>query len=244
MQVALTTLESAVRLVDDLAGLDEPARFAELALPGLARLIGCDLVTYNEISDTHVRYVDFPAGALVPATRTIFAAHVHEHPLVNHYRATGDGRPMKISDFLTAREFHRIGLYGEFFRLVSVEYQLALTLSPAGGPLIGVAFNRANRDFTEVERATLGIIRQPILRAMRRAESRQRARAALTCDRVELTDREAMVLKLVARGRTNVAIAHQLDVSPRTIAKHLEHAYRKLGVTSRAAAVGQLTQPE
>ena len=41
----------------------------------------------------------------------------------------------------------------------------------------------------------------------------------------------------VAQRRTNSSIARTLDVSPRTIAKHLEHIYRKLGVTSRAATV-------
>ena len=52
-----------------------------------------------------------------------------------------------------------------------------------------------------------------------------------------LTEREIQILRLVADGRTNTAIAHALEVSPRTVAKHLEHTYRKLGVNSRAAAV-------
>ncbi len=52
-----------------------------------------------------------------------------------------------------------------------------------------------------------------------------------------LTGREIRVLELVAAGRTNQAIAHALGVSPRTVAKHLEHAYRKLDVPNRAAAV-------
>jgi DNA-binding CsgD family transcriptional regulator len=77
--------------------------------------------------------------------------------------------------------------------------------------------------------------------ALARARRRDRARHARTAatDRelASLTDRELQVLELVARGRTNVSIGRALDVSPRTIAKHLEHIYRKLGVTSRAAAV-------
>jgi DNA-binding CsgD family transcriptional regulator len=53
----------------------------------------------------------------------------------------------------------------------------------------------------------------------------------------QLTSREVEILELVAAGRTNVAIARALDMSPRTVAKHLEHVYRKLGVSNRAAAV-------
>jgi DNA-binding NarL/FixJ family response regulator len=55
----------------------------------------------------------------------------------------------------------------------------------------------------------------------------------------ELSLRERAVLELVAAGRTNVAIAHELGISPRTVAKHLEHLYRKLGVANRAAAVAR-----
>jgi DNA-binding CsgD family transcriptional regulator len=53
----------------------------------------------------------------------------------------------------------------------------------------------------------------------------------------ELTQREREVLALVAEGCTNQAIGHALEVSPRTVAKHLEHAYRKLEVSGRVQAV-------
>ena len=59
-----------------------------------------------------------------------------------------------------------------------------------------------------------------------------------------LTDCEIQILRLVADGRTNTAIAHVLEVSPRTVAKHLEHTYRKLGVNNRAAAVSRIVMPE
>ena len=54
-----------------------------------------------------------------------------------------------------------------------------------------------------------------------------------------LTARETEVLGLVATGATNAAIGHALAVSPRTVAKHLEHVYRKLDVSCRAAAVAR-----
>jgi len=52
----------------------------------------------------------------------------------------------------------------------------------------------------------------------------------------DLTAREAEVLALVARGKTNRAIAAQLYISEKTVASHLNHIFTKLGLTSRSAA--------
>lgn len=51
-----------------------------------------------------------------------------------------------------------------------------------------------------------------------------------------LSAREAEVLKLVARGLTNARIAQELFISPRTVDRHLNSIYRKVGISSRAAA--------
>ena len=51
-----------------------------------------------------------------------------------------------------------------------------------------------------------------------------------------LTMRERAVLELVAAGATAKDAAAQLEVSPRTIDKHLERIYGKLGVTNRTSA--------
>jgi predicted ATPase/DNA-binding CsgD family transcriptional regulator len=53
---------------------------------------------------------------------------------------------------------------------------------------------------------------------------------------VTLTAREVEVLRLVAAGLTDAAIASELYVSVRTVNAHLRSVYTKLGVTSRAAA--------
>lgn len=52
-----------------------------------------------------------------------------------------------------------------------------------------------------------------------------------------LTPREIEVLRCVAEGRTTNDIARLLWVTPATVSKHLEHIYRKLGVSSRTAAL-------
>jgi ATP/maltotriose-dependent transcriptional regulator MalT len=51
-----------------------------------------------------------------------------------------------------------------------------------------------------------------------------------------LTAREVEVLRLVAQGLTNVQVAEQLIISPRTVNTHLTIIYSKIGVSSRSAA--------
>ncbi len=170
---------------------------------------------------------------------------MHEHPLINHYRATGSGEPVMISDFLSREQFHRLGLYAEFFRGIPVEHQVAVSLPGPDQEVIGVALSRAHHDFCDEDRALLSVLRPALTAALLRARRRQQAGQALTamtCSGLaDLTERETQILRLVADGRTNASIAHELEVSPRTVAKHLEHIYRKLEVSSRAAAVSRMT---
>ena len=52
-----------------------------------------------------------------------------------------------------------------------------------------------------------------------------------------LSERESDVLKLAARGLSNVAIAKELHLSVSTIESHLRAIFNKLGVGSRTEAV-------
>ncbi len=51
-----------------------------------------------------------------------------------------------------------------------------------------------------------------------------------------LTGRETQVLRLVAAGKTNRAIASELVLSEKTVARHVSNIFTKLGVASRSAA--------
>lgn len=65
------------------------------------------------------------------------------------------------------------------------------------------------------------------------------ALAVLTGRRGEetLTDREIEVLRHIADGLTNRSIAQRLHVSEATVKTHIGHAFAKLGVNDRAAAI-------
>jgi len=57
-----------------------------------------------------------------------------------------------------------------------------------------------------------------------------------------LTPRETEVLSWIAKGKTNRDVADILGMSPRTVNKHLEHVFEKLGVETRAAAAALATR--
>ena len=58
----------------------------------------------------------------------------------------------------------------------------------------------------------------------------------------ELTAREREVLRLIAQGLTNAAIAERLVLSPKTVRNHVSNIFSKLGVSSRAEAVVKARQ--
>lgn len=106
---------------------------------------------------------------------------------------------------------------------------LALGLRTGPGHLVQVATDCAARPLSDGDLAMLRMIAPALQRLMRIQPTR-----ALPSG---LTTTERRVLELVATGRSNAEIAADLYVSVATVRKHLENAYRKLGVHSRMAAV-------
>jgi DNA-binding CsgD family transcriptional regulator len=72
--------------------------------------------------------------------------------------------------------------------------------------------------------------------AARAAGLRSPSRSATLQSTYGLTPREIQVAMLVAQGRSNVAIAAALRISPHTARHHTQRVLAKLGVHSRAAA--------
>lgn len=102
------------------------------------------------------------------------------------------------------------------------------------------AFDRARTLLLKAEHDNTADTRTAALYAFRRLGAPPWA-ARLTDTGVSpgadaLTHAETRVLAEVAKGLTNRQIAKRLDVSTKTVANHLYHAYRKLGVASRTEA--------
>jgi DNA-binding NarL/FixJ family response regulator len=92
----------------------------------------------------------------------------------------------------------------------------------------------AEREFDAAERVFLDLGAAPDLARIRDIRMGTRATSV-----DNLTARERQVLSLVAGGSTNREIAEELGLSPKTVNRHVENIFDKLGVSSRAAAVAK-----
>ena len=334
-------------LLDCLAAcyaLGDLDAFAERAPGALCALVPADHTAYNEVNPVqrHITYTMDPPEADFPGSNEIFGHFVQEHPLINYYSQAGDGSAHMISDFLSQRQFHDLGLYQEIYSRFPLEYQMALEL-PAPVPLVvGITLSRTNLDFSERERLLLNLVRPHLLQAYRNADLLTLLRSGFEAERtgvvqvdrtgqvhlispraqqllttyfgeldqhtgglpaalraylaralrclsedveiarpieplvlerrerrltvrcipatraaghsmlllreersaidpavlmpLGLSRRESEVLRLVAQGETDTEIARHLDLSPRTVQKHLQRIYAKLDVDNRTAA--------
>jgi len=70
----------------------------------------------------------------------------------------------------------------------------------------------------------------------RLSEQRDDDQARLLAEQHGLTSREAEVLLWISRGKQNREVSQILNLSPRTVNKHLEQIFQKLGVENRSSA--------
>ena len=230
-------VRDALTLIDVAYSAEGPEPFAERVVEALARLVPSEIVGYNErelvshrlLAARETPSVD-PPGEVIEAVSTFCG----EYPL-SMLKRRCETRALKISDFVSPRELHRLDYYNHALRPLGMEHQMRLWLSapPGVARYFYVSRPPANGDFTERDRDLLELLR-PFLVAFR---DRFDAHLADEANGNGLTDREGEILAWVALGKTNQEIAALLVVSPHTVRKHLEHAFKKLRVHTRTAAV-------
>ena len=132
---------------------------------------------------------------------------------------------------------------GEGWRAVQARYDGARTRV-----LVGLARRELGDDDTaqlELDGARAVFVAlgaTPDLERLDLLESTDTAAAAAGPDAGPLSPRELEVLRLVATGRTNHAIAAELVLSERTVARHVSNIFAKLGLSSRSAATAYAFQ--
>lgn len=103
--------------------------------------------------------------------------------------------------------------------------------------LIGLACrNLGDEDSAEMELDAARCVFQQLGAATDLARVEELCQTAVPKAAGGLTAREVQVLRLVAAGKTNQAIAAELFISEKTVARHVSNIFAKLGLPTRAAA--------
>ena len=181
--------------------------------------------------------VSCPAGAIGPADRAVFDRFFFEHPLVR-FHAFGGGRGVhRISDSIAFSRFRLGALYADYYRRIGIDHAIALPLQVDDRTLVSFVLNRRRRDFSDRDRDVLDLATATLAGMYRQLRPPRRAGRAATRPFATLTPREREVIEWLVAGKTDRDIATILGCSHRTVQKHLQRIYEKLGVETRTAAV-------
>jgi DNA-binding CsgD family transcriptional regulator len=223
--------------------------FAREAVLALTQFVASELTTLSEcdLVTGHRRVVGLPGVRLGERDIESFDRHFFEHPLVRYHGFAGGRVTRRISDSLSRSEFRRSAIYADYYLRVGLEHTVAVPLLIDERRLVSVVLNRRGLDFSERDCERLEVLRPHLAFLYRQANRNSAApgvaEAAPPAAMQEeggpetLTPRENEVLRWLAHGKTDAEIAALLGLSPRTVQKHLEHIYIKLGVETRTAAV-------
>lgn len=176
---------------------------------------------------------DGPAGGPDPADDP-FWRHYDSCLGCSYPTVSGDLRSVTtMSDFYSARQYHSSGMYADYLGPLGIEHEAMLCLPAPGGHSRRLVFFRSGRtDFDSRDRLLLALLRPHLAEVDQELGRRRNTGAALT-------PRQYEILRLVARGDSNIEIARTLSISPGTVRKHLENVFTRLGVMSRTAAVAK-----
>lgn len=243
-------------VVGDLAeAADDGDGFARCGVDVLQRLAPSELATLSlcDLASGHRHVIGLPSGALGASVRAAFDRHFREHPLVRYHADERGAHVHRISDSIDFGDFRNTPLFDEYYRAIGIDHVVALPLQIDDGWLVSFVLNRCGRDFSDREVARLEQVRAVASRLFRRTRMLESARESWAaapkravpplCRVPSLTYREHEVLRWVAAGKTDRDIAAILTISHRTVHKHLQAAYAKLGVETRTAAVMRLVAP-
>ncbi|MBE7188724.1 helix-turn-helix transcriptional regulator [Jatrophihabitans endophyticus] len=232
-------------LLTFMSELHECASLRELEHTITARIadvIPADLVSLNKIDLTGT--MGGSIGLFVPervppsVIEPAFDKYLHQHPLVQAIKRDGNGSPRRMSDFIDMDEFRTLELYEYVFKPLGVLHQLGFSIGQVPGMVVGIGVNRLSPDFTDDELETCTLLYHQLPAAFHHVQLREIVdHEQGAADRPDLTPREREILLSLRAGMTNQQIAEALILGRRTVEKHLEKLYEKLGVRSRAAAV-------
>jgi DNA-binding CsgD family transcriptional regulator len=183
----------------ELHAQSDPDGYARCVVRTLPWVVGAERVSYNEGHPRRgtVRAVIGPADH----RPWLNARHYGEHPMMQHFARTGDGRARRFSDFLSREAFHRTAMYQEYYREVGVEHQVACFIGRPSPCMVGFALSRDRLDFSERDRLVLNLLRPHLASAHDHAGAAARLQAKMTALARSVDAAGAAIVLLAPSGR-------------------------------------------
>jgi len=229
MRAALDTLHAIGQ--DCVDGGD----FARRGVQCLPRLVSSELTTLSvcNLDSGHRRVVCDQPGVISRRELEVFDRYFYDHPLVREHGRNPTAVTRRIEDLLPSSAFQRTPLFNDYYRAIRIDHVMAVPIHVDRHVLVSFVVNRSKRGFSDRDRERVEVIR-PHLGHLYRLSARKNE----ALEEIEaLTARERDVLGWLGAGKTDKDIAAILAISPRTVQKHLQRIYEKLGVETRTAAV-------
>jgi DNA-binding CsgD family transcriptional regulator len=201
----------------------------------LRTLIGADEVLWTEINAQNGTTTAFSGDepTFDPHLSAALSRDGLDHPAVQSYlRGPDDLRPRRVSDVVSRGTWLGSAAYANVFHRRSARYQMSIVTRLDSHVGQGWVLTRASNDFTDRELDIATALR-PLLPLFAAAPSGPGPGR----DTRVLTARETQIVALLDTGLTAAAIARRFGTSQRTVQKHLEHIYRKLGTNDRLATI-------
>lgn len=213
------------------------ASYARAGIDLLPRLVASEMTTLSvcDLKSGRRHVFADPATGIGAADRACFDRHFSTHPLVRYHACERGVGAHRISDSIPFARFRESELFSDYYRRIGIDHVVALPIFVDDRTLVSFVLNRRRRDFSDRERELLDLA-GPTLRGLYRTFSRHGVGPALAGLAASLTKREGEVLEWLSAGKTDRDIAAILGCSHRTVQKHLQRVYDKLGVETRTAA--------
>jgi len=157
-------------------------------------------------------------------------------------------RAVRVTDVLAQERLTRTEFFNDFLARDGLHWGVNL-YAWSGAHNIGdmrIWRDRRRENFSDNDLAVLDLVRPAFVAALRRSQADAGTPPAV--DRCEptavarLSERERQVADLAASGLHDKEIARELGISVTTVRTHIDHAFRKLGVTNRMRLVQRLAR--
>lgn len=336
-------LRDFIRALDVLHADAGKVELSERIVKAAADLIAADRISFNVFSlDGKYQMASWRKADYVftPERLELIEKYIHESPIFVECVLKRSPKVLKLSDFMTVKEFRRTNIYQAIYKAVGADYQMAVMLPVSKDFTLTLFCSRQDRDFTERDRLILQFLVPHLTNAVTNGLAFERLTDLLetdvrgmilippgggppilsrfaselvgryfggvegdtsalpaelvgwlggqkmpqngdrtcrlprpltienkhgklsvwltfdtltgertlllkekqaltpqTLERLSLTKREAEILYWISKGKSDAEIGSLCEISPRTVSKHAEHIYLKLGVENRHAAM-------